>query len=176
MKKVLSLFACMMLLFGVQGCSLFSDDDSSDTPKASEKKDKVYSDNGMKITIPSDFYKKDIASLTNYYESEEAIVTALKQGFKELDGTDLSSKSSLEDYAKAVLSTNKLDSKLYTSDNNKYIYFTYEKEVSGKDFYYMGVVYKTEDAFWLLNFACNKKDKSDYSDTFIKWANTVEFE
>lgn len=136
---------------------------------------KQYSDNGFSITLPSDFYKKDLASVTVYYESKYAIVTALKESFDTLEAADLNSKSTLEDYAKAVVANNKQDDvKLEMSEDGKFIYFIYEKEVSGKDFYYTAAVYKSEDAFWLVNFACEDKNKETYSEKFIDWAKTVE--
>lgn len=168
MKKITKVFISVMLLFFVAGCS------SSEEP--AKESTKVYSNNGMSITLPDKFYEKDMISFTNYYESDDTFVTALKESFKDLESIGLNSKSSLEDYAKIILKGNKLDSKLYTSEDNKYMYFTYENEISEKEFYYMGVVYKTDDAFWLINFACEKDNKSKYSDTFVKWADTVKFE
>ena len=136
---------------------------------------KTYSDNGFSITLPSDFYKKDLASVTAYYESEYAIVTALKESFTTLEAVGLDSKSTIEDYANAVIANNKqADAKLEMSEDGKFAYFIYEKEVSGKDFYYTAIVYKAEDAFWLVNFACEDKNKETYSEKFIDWAKTVE--
>ena len=57
---------------------------------------------------------------------------------------------------------------------DKFAYFVYEKEVSGKEFYCTAVVYKADDAFWLVNFACEDKNKEEYSEKFIDWASTVE--
>jgi hypothetical protein len=166
MKKILSLITSLCIFLSLFGCSEVGELDDT----------KVYSDNGMSITLPNSFYKKELASVTNYYESEDAIVTALKESLTDLETIDITSDSSLEDYTKKVLENNNLDSEIYTGVNENYMYFTYEKETSGKDFYYMGVTYKSDDAFWLLNFACVDSNKSKYSDTFLTWANTVEFD
>lgn len=54
--------------------------------------------------------------------------------------------------------------------------FTYEREVSGNDYAYLATVFKSSDAFWLIQFACFKDDYNDKEDDFVKWAKSVAFE
>ena len=165
MKKFKYLIVVLVAILLSGGCS-FNEEESNN---------KQYYDNGFSITLPSDFYKKDLASVTVYYESEYAIVTALKESFTTLETVGLNSNSSIEDYAKAVIKNNKQDdADLQLSEDGNFAYFVYEKEVSGKEFYYTAVVYKADDAFWLVNFACEDKNKEEYSEKFIDWASTIE--
>ena len=97
MKKFKYLIVVLVAILLAGGCS-FNEEESNN---------KQYSDNGFSITLPSDFYKKDLASVTVYYESEYAIVTALKESFTTLETVGLNSNSSIEDYAKAVIKNNK---------------------------------------------------------------------
>lgn len=162
MKKLITILLCICTIFLVGGCN------------SEESKMQKYSDSGFTITLPKGFYKKELASVTVYYESEYAILTALKESYTNLEPLGINNDSSLEDYAKAVLSNNQQDSELKKSDDGNFVYFTYEKEVSDKDFYYMAAIFKAEDAFWLVNFACEEDNKDTYSKEFIKWAESIE--
>lgn len=139
-----------------------------------EANTKKYSSNGFNITLPDNFYEKDLASVTTYLESEKVIVTALKEEFSILGTAGISEDSSLDDYAEAVAKNNNLTIDLKEINNTDYKYFTYERTNSGKTFYYMGVVLKSNDSFWLVNFACEKKNKDEYHDKFVNWAKTIK--
>ena len=82
--------------------------------------------------------------------------------------------STVEDYAKAVLANNQVDYEIQTKDD--LTYFTYENEANGKTFFYLSSLYKADDAFWLINFACDKNNRDKYETLFLKWASTVKFE
>ena len=44
-----------------------------------------------------------------------------------------------------------------------------------KDYYYLTCVLKSEDAFWLVNFASETSNKNKYQPLFKKWAKTIKF-
>lgn len=159
MKKYFKLMSILVICSLIFGCSF------------NKTTDEVYKANGISITMNKGFVKKDLASATVYYESNEAILTALKETFTDLETANLGKASSVNDYAKAVLTNNKNDSEIKTEDD--LTYFTYEKEASGKDFYYLASVYKSNDSFWLLNFACETKNKDTYEPLFKLWAKSV---
>ena len=95
-----------------------------------------------------------------------------KQGFT-VDFVNLDENSTLQDYGQAVLANNQKSEELKEKDG--LTYFTYTTSVSGKNFFYTAVVYKANDSFWLLNFACEDSNKDKYEDAFLKWAKTVSF-
>lgn len=150
---LLSLLVCLGIL---AGCS----------------KEKTFEKAGMQITLTSDFYEKDYVSLTAYYESRSAIVTVTKEEFSLLDGFK---NYTLTQYTNTVLKANKLTAEVSSREGQNYQYFTYEKSVSGKDFYYLATTHKGTDAFWLIQFACEVSDKDSYTETFLGWADTVTF-
>lgn len=156
-KTLLVLFAILLLT----GCSL-------------GKTTKTYSTNGISVTMDSGFYEKELVSQTVYLESQDAIFTALKEDFESLVGTTITSESTLKEYADVIKTGNNLTEDFIEKDG--ILYTTYEKEVSGKDFFYLVTVYKTNDAFWLINFASNAKDKAKFEPKFIEWAKTITFE
>lgn len=135
---------------------------------------KTYSSNGFTIDLPTDFYEKSLASTTAYFESQTAIVTALKEEFSSLEVVNIGTNSTVDEYAKAVAQNNNITIDLKEISDTDYKYFTYEKSNAGKNFYYMGVVLKGDDSFWLVNFACEKSKKSEYHEKFINWAKTIK--
>ena len=159
MKKIFSLLFLIGLVFLVAGC---------------EAKKETYSSNGFKITMHEGFTEKSLASATVYYESMEAILTALKEEFTILAAAGITENSTVEDYLTAVSANNQETYEIKTSGDIKY--FTYEKAVNGKDFYYLAIGYKSNDAFWLVNFAAEKANQAKYEPLFLEWAKTVEFE
>lgn len=135
---------------------------------------KTYTSHGMSIEMPKGFYEKSLASTTVYFESQTAIVTGLKETFSTLSQVGLDKNSSLQDYLKLVLKNNNKDESL--KEDGDLVYFTYESNVSGKDFFYTAVGYKASDSFWLFNFACVADNKDIYASKFLDWAKTVKFD
>lgn len=138
------------------------------------EKQKDYSSHGFNIKMDDGMTEKDLATATATFMNDKAVVTALKEEFTLLEAIDIDEKSSIEDYAEAVIKNNKADYELKEKDGINY--FEYEKTVSGKDYYYYAVVYKSHDAFWLVNFACEKNNKTEYQEKFFEWAKSVTFE
>jgi len=137
------------------------------------EKEKTFSKAGMSIVLTDKFVEKDIASQTAYFESTEALVTALKEDFPGFESADVDAASmDLAEYANLVLENNRLSSTVETKDG--LTCFEYEKTVSGKNFTYFATVFKGEDAFWLIQFACETQNYKGYSDKFVKWAKGVK--
>lgn len=155
---VLSAVTVIACLFGVAGCT---------NPKTFEK-------SGMQITLTNKFMEKEYVSMTAYYESSNAIVTVVKEFFT--DFTSLGVEvNTLEDYTDIVISGNGLTATKHTRENQDYIYFTYERSVSGKSFYYLATTHKSSDAYWLIQFACVVDNKEQFTETFLEYADSVTF-
>lgn len=137
------------------------------------KNDKTYESHGLSITMPEGYTEKSIVSQTVYLEGTETIFTALKEDLSSLAQIGIDKNTSLKDYAKAVVENNKADYEIKEEDG--LTYFEYEKQVSGKDYYYLTCVLKSEDAFWLVNFASETSNKNKYQPLFKKWAKTIKF-
>lgn len=139
-----------------------------------EPKQKDYSSHGFNIKMDEGMTEKDLANATATFVGTKTVVTALKEEFELLSAINLDENSSVEEYAKAVITNNKANYELKEKDGIHY--FEYEKTNNGKNYYYMAVMYKSDDAFWLVNFACETSNKSTYQDTFLEWAKTVTFD
>lgn len=163
-KKIFVMTACaltfVMCLLGFAGCWLF---------KAADKDYEVLD---MKITLTDDFYELENIAQTGCFQSQKAIVTALKESFSEYPGLD---GYTLMQYTSASLEANGIDADIYQREGKNYMYFTYERSAGGKDFYYLATTHKTGDAFWLIQFGCETKNKEEFIDKFLNWADTVTF-
>jgi hypothetical protein len=54
-------------------------------------------------------------------------------------------------------------------------YYDHTLIIDGESFTYRVFAYKGSDAFWLVQFACDKNEFADKRQDFISWANTVAF-
>ena len=135
---------------------------------------KVFLDNGMSITLTDEFEQAEIENYTNSYDSAEVVVFALKEEFALADGFET---YTLEQYRDLVLQNNNLSlSRMKNIDG--LTGFEYESTNSDtKDTYkYFAFVYKTNDAFWLVQFATLAENADDYGAQIVEWAKTVSFE
>lgn len=155
-KRLFRIFSLFLVLLLIVGCS----------------NTKVFEEKDFKITLSNSFKKGELESVTYYYESDEALVTALKESFEDLSIVGISKDSTIEDYVKLIIESNEKDDQYKIKD--KYAYFEYEATVDESDFYYVAVTYKGKDAFWLVNFMCTKEDKNNYKNKFLDWADSVE--
>ena len=95
--------------------------------------------------------------------------TALKEPFENLSEFNLTENSTEEDYAKLSIES-------YNLDSDDVTYFTYEKEVDGKKYFYLASVHKSTDAFYLVQYICLSKNKEKYEPKFLTWDKTVKFD
>lgn len=160
-RKVFVSFLALIMCLTLGGCIFGS-------------KEKTYTSNGISVTMPEGFVEKSIVSQTAYFEGKESLFSALKEEFTTLSVVNLGKDSSLKEYAEAVIKNNKADYEIVEKDG--LTYFEYEKSLSGKKYYYLASIYKTDDAFWLVNFACDSSNKAKYQPLFIRWAKTVKFD
>lgn len=135
-------------------------------------KPKTFTKEGMSITLTTKFNEQNIVTQTAYYVSTDSVVTALKEEFSLVSGFE---NYSLSKYTDMVISNNLLNSAVNSREGKDYLWFTYEKAVSGKDFYYLATTFKASDAFWLIQFGCETSDKGEFTETFFGWADSVTF-
>ena len=137
--------------------------------------EKVFEKSGIKITATSEFYEKDILSMTIYLESRDKIIT----GVKETPNASFPISRTLRQYTELVLNTNNmngLEISVYDEDGITFEYFEYEKEVSGKNFKYLGVTMKSDSYFYLFNFASENSKFEGFKSQFMDWAKLIEIE
>ncbi|MFR3483557.1 MAG: hypothetical protein ACLTXL_08745, partial [Clostridia bacterium] len=95
MQKTMSaLLAVLLLVSAVTGC---------------KAKEKTYEEDGFSITMSEGFTKKDLASVTYYYESTDSLLTVLKEEFTLLESVGITKDSTLDEYIAAVEANNQTE-------------------------------------------------------------------
>lgn len=134
--------------------------------------EKAFTCDDMTITLTDHFYKMD--PLGHYMTISSSDVSVF------IDYDPFSKAPSLrnyspERYAETIIRQNDLD-----SDAKEYLTLTYFSYYgtsdSGVDYEYYAFVYKTDDGFWLVQFACEKADSERVIGDIIKYAESVRFD
>lgn len=79
----------------------------------------------------------------------------------------------LEEYGNLVIPTNGISAQLEKVEGLT----KFEYEFTDSDTYkYIGFVFKSDDAFWLVQFATLAENYDNYSAAIMEWAKTISFE
>jgi len=134
---------------------------------------KSFSSGGMTITVTDEFQKLDLDQYTLALDSSKVAVFFLKEPFYLVPDSE---SYTLMQYADMVIEANGLQSKKMTADGGL-VYFTYENisDYDNKTYKYFSYVYKSDSAFWLIQFATLSENASEYTDQFEDWARSVKF-
>ncbi len=132
---------------------------------------KTFTDDGMQITLTSNFYEFDEEGFDICYASKEVVLFAIKDEFTALEGLENWTK---EEYAKIIIQDNKLDCEPIV--NGEQVFFTYKvTNDSNEVCKYIAYIYKTDDAFWFIQFGGLEEDIIENSDIISQWESTIEF-
>ena len=129
--------------------------------------DKVFSQSGLTITLTDKFYERDMVPFTAVFGSSDLIIFALKEEFVLFENQNLS----LKEYAEFVIAANQTDTTVKVVEG--LTSFTFEDHVNGKDYVYFATVYKGDDAYWLLQFACETTKYESLRPAIIQYAKSV---
>ena len=168
-KKGLIILCASVIIGAIVGYAV-----GSNLFSGSKAESKVFTENGMSITLTDEFKQVQMENYTNSYDSAEVAVFALKEDFALVDGFE---NYTLEQYGNLVLQNNNLSSSELKNVDGL-TRFEYESTNSDtKDTYkYFAFVYKSNDAFWLVQFATLTENADDYNAQIVEWAKTISFE
>lgn len=137
--------------------------------------EKVFSKAGMSITLDSGFNEKEYVSYTVCYDSKNVAIFVLKEEFSLFESADIDAAAlSLNDYAELVIANNSVDADVQTKDG--LTYFKYNNSANGKEYTYSSYVYKTDDAFWLIQFATEQDEFEQNAARIEGFAKSVKFD
>ena len=103
------------------------------------------------------------------FVSDDAVVSVFCESFKTL-GVD--SSLSEEDYAQILKLTNDIEATVMHKGD--YIYFQYEASEKDADYKYLAVVYKADDAFYMVQFGTFTELFDAQLETFWGYAESVK--
>ncbi len=136
-------------------------------------KSKNFSKGGMTITLTNEFEETNIENFTASYISDDVIILALKEEFVLAEGLDA---LSLNDYAETIIEFNAIDSsKIKKDDDLTYFEYVFKNTETNQTFKYYSYVFKTHDAFWLIQFATFEDTHQKYEVQIKEWAKSIEF-
>lgn len=163
MKKIVLIILSAVLLLSAVSCT--------DLLKPQEK---VFSSNGMSITLTTEFNEASIEGYTVCYESKDVAVFILKEAFSLQAGLE---NQTVDYYAELVRNANmsKAPGEIKKYNGLTYLEYDHLNEEKGVTYRYFTTMFKGTDAFWLVQFACDKNEFADKRQDFINWANTVAF-
>ncbi len=136
-------------------------------------KPKVFAAEEMHMTLTSRFREVEQTGCTAMFSSRGEVVFVFRESISSLSDKGIDASSSLSDYAAVIIQNNGL-SDVNVEESDSLTCFTYEKEGDGKPFRYLAVVYRSTDAFWLVQFAAEAD--AFQRETFIAYAQSVAFE
>lgn len=132
---------------------------------------KTFKADGLSITLTEDFERNDDLNSEQdaVFMSNEALVTVLCESFNQLAVDDSFTEAN---YAELVCLANEMNVEVKNRDG--YTYFVYESTVDGDDFKYLAVIFKGDDAFYMVQFCTFAAGFDSELDTFWDYADTVE--
>ena len=151
MKRTFTAIICTLLLVAVlAGCGSTNPFDAAA---------KTFSNEGMTITLTSDFSKQSMDGYTVCYAAN---------GLNDV---------TLEQYAALVMQNNSSRNPVAGDDINGcptilYDFYNEDKDV---EYRYLAVMYQADDGFWLVQFASAKDDFDTYEPGFVEAAKSVSF-
>jgi hypothetical protein len=133
----------------------------------------VFEKSGMSITLGVDFKEISYTGVTAAYETEKILVVAIKETFESLVENGFDSSITLEEYAALVLEANGFTAEVKTEDG--LTYYVYSTTSAEGDFTTYASVYKSEDAFWFVQFVCAAEDYASLEADIVNYAKSVTF-
>lgn len=161
MKKIVSLLLAVLFMLLLVSC----------TKKETAKE---FSSNGLTVTLTDAFVEKSYAGYTACYESADVGVFALREAFSLQEGLgDLT----VEEYAELVRTANasRNPSQVKKENGLTVIEYSFLNEQENQTYKYYTVAFKTDDAFWLVQFASKAADYDAKKPLFADWAKSVKF-
>ena len=135
----------------------------------------VVKSEGMEIALSKEYKKATLANATWYYTSPDGLAMGIRSKKDDVEKSGLEANS-VQDYAEAYIKANSIPGSPKVKTKGNYVYFKYNRKVSGTDYSYLNCVYDNDDEFWLVSFACYKELYSSYEKDFFESADSVVFE
>lgn len=133
----------------------------------------IVDDSGIKMTLTDTFEETEINGVTFSYATNDVGVMGAKEPFTLFEGFG---DYTIEQYAEMVIRNNQRETSELTRENGvDFIEYTFYNEEESVNYSYLVAMYKTEDAFWVVNFAVTEENYETYRPLFLEWAKSVEF-
>ena len=130
---------------------------------------------GLSIDVPTTMtdmgHEGSYAQFTFALSSDSVAIFGTRSTF---EAVEADTSTPLESYAKAVIAANGFRSTPVDRAGSDYLYFTHLAETDKGDLRYLDAVYKTDDAFWLIQVVAPVTEFNE--DAFLGWLDSVTFD
>ena len=133
---------------------------------------KQFSAEGMTITLTEAFKSVQISDFTSCYESKEVLVMNMKQSFAEIPGLK---SMTLEEYRTALTANVQADREMKDYGGIPGFEYDYTSADQKESYHYRVYLFKTDDAFWIVEFATRQNKFSSWESRIDEWAKSVKF-
>lgn len=123
------------------------------------------------IMLPEGFQETTAQGYTAAYTDGEVYVFVLRESFEDFAGYDID----FEDYLNLVLAANANRNPTEIEYNDYYVpYFEYDFTNGGVTYSYYTSMYEGTNAYWLVQFACEKDVYADHLYDFEEWTFNID--
>ncbi len=133
--------------------------------------EKEFTKGELSITLNEDFSESSYAGFQAVYDSSNVAVFALQEKFADYENIE---DMTLEEYTEASIEANGLNTEVKQKDGLTY----FEYDANGNSsllYHYMTFAYKSDDGFWLVQFATLKEDAAEQEESILRYAKSVKF-
>lgn len=135
-------------------------------------KAKTFSDNGLTITLTDAFRKVDQPNYQVCYESPKVALFALEEKFSL---SPVLENCSVKDYAQLVIeNSGKKTDGVQEKDGLTWFEFTFYSSDTKQEYCYYAYVFRTEDSFWLVQFAVVADSAEKMEESITQWAKSIQ--
>ena len=127
----------------------------------------------MRIELNDRFTEKQSENYDGVFISQNIAVYVTKDDFDNLDEERTEADLELDEYARQLIKNSGLDCTV--SQDKGLVTFTYYERINGKKFAFYTVIYRSQDAFWRVQFVGLPDVISEQKDVIRDYAWTVEF-
>ncbi len=161
MKRIIAIALLFAMVLTFAGCSV------------KDTKSKVFTCEELSVTLNEGYVETEMEGYDACFDSSTVAVFILKEEFSLMEGFE---DYTLEQYADLVLQANSARSPERADTDGltcmKYSFFNAEEN---ETYTYLASLYKSDNAFWMVQFVCKAEDYAEHEAYFIERAKTVTF-
>lgn len=138
-------------------------------------KEKTFTKNGLTLTLTNQFKDVDPGNYVAFYESDIMMVGTFTEPFSLSEGFgDLT----VQEYGEGLIKFNKqtAGAGLELIQDGDLYYYVWDDIFDRRYYTFVTYLYKSDDAFWYVDFIVEKEDYESQRDQISKWAHTVTFD
>ena len=140
------------------------------------EQEKTFTVEDMSITLTDYFYTYYPQGYTVLLQSNEISIFGVMYPFDMMGESELTPESSIEEFGEELLKSNEREGlELVKKDGLSYYFYEDTSEETQETYSYLTMLYKSEEAFWLLQFVCKAEQYEKLESELFQYAASVTF-